>query len=520
MGFFSSRKSEPGPIPRHDRDKSRDGQSVSGSPVAVIKSKWYSKSRTKTAPEPSRQDDSMETEVTMRFDAYRRTATGSEAESSRAHTDAVTKTMAERLNELTKSHAEGMIDDETYRDLRASLFERFGAASHSPSEQAHIRLSGDPTLHAHPTITSSKRHSIGRPDSNFHLAPRPPSMSLSRPQTPSGAAHSIRSTTSRASTVATAVTGLLRRGAKNRHADQQSTGGSRPGSPDNASMFSATSSSVPQYYPRAYPGSTHSLASVGGARAPSLSSRRTGRSGLTSRTFATPPSSYHRHGYAYTATGASSSTGMDTDVRSKTESEMSMSADLSEYDDKSPQELREAMIRTEREGRKLLDAFNGLELTILTKYRGTGGAMGMAGVGGVGPVTGWTHVNPSGEFGERRSMSMRRRPSQMKGKGSSSSLYTAPVPGPPPTQLHPNKARSLSLSVQNGGSTSSLRSRSPQPATVQEEGFVDDPEMAQLHKEMEDIRRRRAQVASRYETRLEMLRVKLKSAELRDKVAR
>ncbi|KAG9097839.1 hypothetical protein FRC06_007121 [Ceratobasidium sp. 370] len=518
MGFFSSRKSEPTPVSRQERDKGREGLGASTSPVAVIRSKWYGKSRSKTNPEAPRADDSLEAEVTLRLDAYRRTATAAESEPPRAtQADPVTKTMAERLNELTKSHAEGMIDDETYRDLRASLFERFGAASHPPVEQSHIRIPADPVL-GQPT--SSKRQSIGRPDSNFHLNPRPPSMSLSRPHTPSGAAHSIRSTTSRASTVATAVTGLLRRGTKQRHADQPASD-SRPASPDNASMFSVTSSSAPQYYPRAYPDSTHSLASASNARAPSLSSRRTGRSGLTSRTFATPPSSYHRHGgYAHTATGASSSTGMDTDVRSKTESEMSMSADLSEYDDKSPQELREAMVRTEREGRKLLDAFNGLELTVLTKYRGTGGAMGMAGVGGVGPVAGWTHVNSPGEFGERRSTSIRRRPSQAEGKGSSSSLYTAPVPMLPPAQLHPNKARSLSLSVHNGGSAVSVRSRSPQPPTVQEEGFVGDPETAQLHKEMEDIRRRRAEVASRYETRLEMLRVKLKSAELRDKVAR
>ncbi|KAG8687855.1 hypothetical protein FRC09_013247 [Ceratobasidium sp. 395] len=176
------------------------------------------------------------------------------------------------------------------------------------------------------------------------------------------------------------------------------------------------------------------------------------------------------------------------------------------------------MIRTEREGRKLLDAFNGLELTVLTKYRGTGGAMGMAGVGGVGPTAGWTHVNSPSEFGERRSTSIRRRPSQVKGKGSSSSAYTDPVPSLPPARLHPNKARSMSLSGQNH--PGSVRSRSPQPPTVQEEGFTDDPETAQLHKEMEDLRRRRAEVASRYETRLEMLRVKLKSAELRDRVAR
>lgn len=455
--------------------------------------------------------------------------------------------MAERLNELTRSHAEGMIEcapflpippahvlilhvyfssDETFRDLRASLFERFGAASHHPSEPNHVRISADPSSSS---ATASKRHSIGRPDSNFHLAPRPPSMSMSlssRPHTPAGPAHSIRSTTSRTSTVATAVTGLLRRGTRQKHSESR-RGESRPGSPDSASMFSVTSSAAA--YPNPHPhlpgfqGSTPSLGSMGGAaRAPSLSSRRTGRSGLTTRTYATPPSSYHRHahGQAY-----SSTTGTDTDVRSKTESELSMSADLSEYDDKSPAELREAMIRTEREGRKLLDAFNGLELTVLTRYRGAGGAMGvgmgmgMAGVGG----SGWTHVRHPNELGGGGGMSTRRA---VAGKGSSSSLYTAPQPTTS-SQLHPHPHKPRSLSVSGNHSPGSARSRSPQPPTVHEEagavgGAVTDgdPDVARLHREMEDIRRRRADVASRYETRLEMLRVKLKSAELRDKVSR
>lgn len=207
-----------------------------------------------------------------------------------------------------------------------------------------------------------------------------------------------------------------------------------------------------------------------------------------------------------------------------------MSADLSEYDDKSPAELREAMIRTEREGRKLLDAFNGLELTVLTRYRGAGGAMGvgmgmgMAGVGG----SGWTHVRHPSEMGVMGGggsggMSTRRA---VAGKGSSSSLYTSSSPTVS-SQLRPhpqpNKARSLSISGGHSpGANGSVRSRSPQPPTVHEDGVVadGDPDMARLHQEMEDIRRRRADVASRYETRLEMLRVKLKSAELRDKVSR
>ncbi|KAF8755298.1 hypothetical protein RHS01_05618 [Rhizoctonia solani] len=474
MGFFSSRKStEHSPVrSRHEKEKSRDA--ITTSPVAVIKSKWYNKSKSKPAPDVPKEDP--DAEVTVRVDHLRRSATApAESESHRSTVvDGVTKTMAERLNELMRSHAEGMIDDETYRDLRASNKK-------------------DPSTS---TVNATKRHSLGRPDSNFHLAARPPSMTMStsRPHTPAGS-RSIRSTTSRASTVATAVTGLLRRGTKQRH------------SPDSASMFSMTSSTAA--YPR---GSNPSLrsAGAGGAKAPSLSSRRTGRSGLTSRSYATPPSSYHRHGHTH---GYGS--GVDSEVRSKTESEMSMSADLSEYDDKSPAELREAMARTEREGRKMLDAFNGLELTVLTKYRGAGGAMGMAGVGDGTDASGRIRLWPP--IG-----STRRRTARVGGKGSSSSLHiAAPVPG----TLGPNnKARSLSLS-NNGGS---IRSRSPQPPTVHEEGHglvaadvdADDPETVQLHKEMEDIRRRRAQVAHRYETRLEMLRVKLKSAELRDKVAR
>ncbi|KAG8690371.1 hypothetical protein FRC11_012057 [Ceratobasidium sp. 423] len=520
MGFFSSRKSaEHSPVAsRHEKERSRDV--ITTSPVAVIKSKWYNKSKSKLAPEVPPKDDP-DGELTVRVDRYRRAPAESEPNRTTL-TDPITKTMADRLNELMKSHAEGMIDDETYRDLRASLFERFQAASHPPVESNHIRI-GNNVDPSSSTPNSTKRHSLGRPDSNFHLAPRPPSMSISRPHTPAGS-RSIRSTTSRASTVATAVTGLLKRGTKQRrsrdHSQDPDSSYSRAGTPDNASTFSMTSSTA------AYPqGSNPSLASAGGkgTRAPSLSSRRTGRSGLTSRSYATPPSSYHRHGHPH---GYGS--GVDSEVRSKTESEMSMSADLSEYDDKSPAELREAMARTEREGRKLLDAFNGLELTVLTKYRGAGGAMGMAGVGGVsgGTAAGWTHVNPPNEMGlmpdgygfGSPSSSTRRRTARVGGKGSSSSLHIAtPVASPS------GKARSLSFS-NNGGS---IRSRSPQPPTVHEEGHsqptdtnMDDPETAQLHKEMEELRRRRAQVAQRYETRLEMLRVKLKSAELRDKVAR
>ncbi|CCO29177.1 hypothetical protein BN14_03181 [Rhizoctonia solani AG-1 IB] len=110
MGFFSSRKStEHSPVrSRHEKERSRDV--ITTSPVAVIKSKWYNKSKSKPVPELPKEDP--DAEVTVRVDHLRRTAAApAESESSRSTVaDGVTKTMAERLNELMKSHAEGMIE--------------------------------------------------------------------------------------------------------------------------------------------------------------------------------------------------------------------------------------------------------------------------------------------------------------------------------------------------------------------------------------------------------------------------
>ncbi|CAE6460289.1 unnamed protein product [Rhizoctonia solani] len=106
MGFFSSRKStEHSPVSsRHEKERNRD--IITTSPVAVIKSKWYNKSKSKLAPEVPPKDD-LDTELTVRVDQFRRSAV---EEPMRTPTDAITKTMAERLNELIKSHAEGMIE--------------------------------------------------------------------------------------------------------------------------------------------------------------------------------------------------------------------------------------------------------------------------------------------------------------------------------------------------------------------------------------------------------------------------
>lgn len=48
----------------------------------------------------------------------------------------------------------------------------------------------------------------------------------------------------------------------------------------------------------------------------------------------------------------------------------------------------------------------------------------------------------------------------------------------------------------------------------------DDAEIVALEAELADIRKRRGEVTARYETRLEYLRAKLKSAELHEKLLR
>ena len=51
--------------------------------------------------------------------------------------------------------------------------------------------------------------------------------------------------------------------------------------------------------------------------------------------------------------------------------------------------------------------------------------------------------------------------------------------------------------------------------TVEE---ASDPALATLENEMADIRRRRAEVVARYEAKLELLRAKLKGAEMHEKL--
>lgn len=54
--------------------------------------------------------------------------------------------------------------------------------------------------------------------------------------------------------------------------------------------------------------------------------------------------------------------------------------------------------------------------------------------------------------------------------------------------------------------------------TLQTVNEASDPALVMLESEMADIRRRRAEVVARYEAKLELLRAKLKGAEMHEKL--
>ena len=102
-------------------------------------------------------------------------------------------------------------------------------------------------------------------------------------------------------------------------------------------------------------------------------------------------------------------------------------------------------------------------------------------------------------------------------------MTSGPIPTVPPLPSSP-------LGRLGAGSSSSISlSRNPGyiPLTIVEEQFAaqgvstyspSDAAMQILENEMADIRRRRAEVVARYQSRLEFLSVKLKGAEMHEKL--
>ena len=241
------------------------------------------------------------------------------------------------------------------------------------------------------------------------------------------------------------------------------------------------------------------------------------------RRFNTPPSSFRAVGLDNKPLGSYS--GLYDDDRLQTS-----------------QDIRQEILTVEAEAKNMMDAFNGLELTTLTKLQKVTGRNSV--IGPDGPASTWTLV-PDGQSNRmnvdndgssimsgtsgRTSASIARsaysakkvRP--MKSLGSATSVHGA--------FLHrQNSTSSVNLPgignsglnvIANNSSISLTKSINHSPMRVVPESG-EDRAMAidGDEEEMEEIRRRREEVMMRYDARLEYLRARLKGAQLHEKLLR
>ncbi|OBZ68775.1 hypothetical protein A0H81_11346 [Grifola frondosa] len=513
----------------------------------------------------------------------RRPGNVNEMAGPRPSTDAITLTLAQRLNELATANSEGLLRaviwalecwddcDDEYRLLRQNLFERFASGSTVPTETPLVRMSGAAQSTADPRTSISSSHQR-RPSSNFHVQSlRPPSV------------QSKKSFTS-------AVTGLLRRATSRRVA---SSNASESGQTDAMSVYSAVStvaerntlprtlskyssevslpdsSRVSQTFTRRQTGNHTSSATDPGSRS-SIRSRK--RSGSTA-----PPSSF-----------PGSVIGFDQSY-----THLAISDIPSDDQVESVQDIRHQIEVVEAEGRRLLDAFNGLELSTLTRRQRRPPVIPPLPSHGSLNDGSWPNISSSGldrrslragqdsdamsfkSSGSARTMlSVKRTPSiggkmrtatstatlvsqsnvvMRKGSFSSVSSRSRKAPALPTVAGHLGLASSSSVNLtrstghlplatveETEGKVPVLRgSRWTEVANASQSvpaspidrkakitaikaatSVIEEEEIQSMEVELADIRRRRSEVTARYEGRLEYLRARLKGAELREKILR
>ncbi|KAI0826893.1 hypothetical protein BC628DRAFT_1410093 [Trametes gibbosa] len=263
----------------------------------------------------------------------------------RTSTDVITVTLAQRLNELATANSEGLLSDDEYRLLRQNLFERFASGSAVPAEAPLVPMSRldnsaeSRTACSSPGNEDSMSHQR-RPSSNLHV------------QSPSLRSPSVQSKKSFTS----AVTGLLRRATSRRIVSMPSD----ISGADSVSVYSLASSPPERStLPRRLSKQTSetSLQTQGSSLVGSHTYSATDpgpRTATRSRTRSgskAPPSAFHGVPKVpepvYTPVGT-------TDIPDDNTVE-------------SVQDIRHQLELVEAEGRRLLDAFNGLELSTLTR---------------------------------------------------------------------------------------------------------------------------------------------------------
>ncbi|KLO05924.1 hypothetical protein SCHPADRAFT_910679 [Schizopora paradoxa] len=484
MGFFSSRRAEPSPL-------SSSRSSISGSSSAaldeksvkhLIRSRFYGKSKkshnegkpdlkspyapsvasiAETAPDVRSAESS-------KLTPFPRQST-SQAHLRRTSIDLTSMTLAQRLEELAVANGEGLLDDDEYRLLRQNLFERYSSLSALPAEA--------------PIVPS--------------VGPSTPSRRINTRPDPHARSASIRTQSS----ISSAVTSLVRKATK-----RSKRSSSNATTPDNESIRSLSSRasanplglleprqlgrqvssvSLNTQSSRTIPHDVKSIVSVRSTRSTATQSDRNG-SGARSiarsiRNGEPPPSSFSSRRLALWAQE-------DDRLRSATE-------------------IRSEIAETEAEAQRLLDAFNGLELSALTRHRNDH----------------LSHSLSSGHSTETRDSAWTLIPDQASGFGPD--VYSSRkisdrsrnILEGSSIRLHqlskgklafPDAFPSDGVDHMNGlgvyGGSNSADYCSLVNATIQNE--------------VEDIRRRKIDVTDRYQQRLDYLRARLKGAEIHERL--
>ncbi|KAI0917001.1 hypothetical protein AcW2_007250 [Taiwanofungus camphoratus] len=585
MGFFSSRKAEQLETDLHDDN----------TVVRVIRSRFYGKAKGKqrsdmdgdasyspSPPSPSSSfvpfgvrksfssttprvgissssRDLRWTGDSVASSLSRRADNVSEPAASRSSTDAVTITLAQRLNELATANSEGLLSDEVYRLLRQNLFERFASSSGVPSETPLVRMSGVGLVADGRTASSSSHER--RPSSNFHVqVPRSPS---------------VRSKKS----LSSAVTSLLRRATSKRVASMPA----ELGRADAVSVFSmASSTNRSNTVPRTLSNQTsNSSLRTQSSRVPTF--KRPSSIAADQDTDGAGPSTRPVRGRKRSGSTAPPSSFPGASLGLDQRYTHHVVPDGLPDDDEleTAKDIRNQIELVEAEGRRLLDAFNGLELSTLTRRKRQPPVIpplpfsnSNEGIG-IGVSTNTldrqslragkdidtlsfkssgsirtAHSMTRSQSGPRKmrtatssttltsqpsmvirkgsisSMSSRGRPglgtlSGLTGLASSSSVNLTKSSGHLPlatvaeTEGCPQVRRARGI-ASNGSSVSSRGRAWSANTTVNGE----DEEILAMETELADIRRRRVEVTARYEARLEYLRARLKGAELREKILR
>ncbi|KAJ7644248.1 hypothetical protein FB45DRAFT_292102 [Roridomyces roridus] len=466
-------------------------------------------------------------------------------------TDAVTATLAQQLNELAVANSEGLLDDDDYRMLRQALFQRYASPTPESTtpQRTSVRFNGA-------TVPTDKRQSI---DSRRMSISTSSNFVIEKQRTPS--VHSRSSMTS-------GVSNFFRRAAGRSGSHEYS---------DTSSIFSSTSAvpaeSANRFRRLSKKNSASSLNTDRGDTI-SISSRRTNNA--SSPAESTLPTASSIRSVRKLPTPPSSFPSRLPSADSRRSGNVSESNSPNSEGPETAETLRREIDTLSQEGRRLLDALSGLEINTLSqrgrvavtsprdsvatlipsdarsvhsvgrRSRKGSDAADMDAISLRSATSVGTAASRTSRRGTRGkssgpiqlhaagfvSSSNSTRVGSLHRKNSGSSMASSRLgigssgPNSPSSggglMVPPVPPLPLGMSLGQMGSTPSLsRSTGHLMGVVHENEVVmtvDLDDEREFGLEMEDLRRRREEVAARYQARIDYLRAKLKSAELHEKL--